>query len=165
MYLSYPEAKMRVLAVALQNLRVEKPLAWMWVTEADLKRSGAREEDAEGLVNYALGMDGVEVAAFFRPTAGGYRVSLRSKDGFEVSPIAEEFGGGGHRQASGFSQPGPLESIMPRVLGRIRACLATRAGAASPVSSSAGTARRTKLNLGTAAATTARPEPSSTGEI
>lgn len=165
MYLSYPEAKMRMLSAALQNLHVEKPLAWMWVTEADLKGSGAREEDAEGLVNYALGMEGVEVAAFFRPTAGGYRVSLRSKDGFEVSPIAEEFGGGGHRQASGFSQPGPLESVMLRVLGRIRACLAAQAGPALSVSSSAGANRRSEHNLGTAAATTGRTEPSSTGEI
>lgn len=175
MYLSYPEAKMRMLASALQNLRVEKPLAWMWVTEADMKRSGAREEDAEGLVNYALGMDGVEIAAFFRPTAGGYRVSLRSKDSFEVSPIAEEFGGGGHRQASGFSQPGTLETIMPRVLGRIRASLAAQTGVPLSVSSSAastapesslpGSTRRLEPGLGTAAATTARTGPSSTGEI
>ncbi len=170
MYLSYPEAKMRMLAAALQNLRVEKPLAWMWVSAADMTRSGAREEDAEGLVNYALGMDGVEVAAFFRPTAGGYRVSLRSKDGFEVSPIAEEFGGGGHRQASGFSQPGTLEAIMPRVLGRIRASLAAQAGAPRSIPSSAGTissgsSRRTELDPGTAAAATARTGPSSTGEI
>lgn len=164
MYLSYPEAKMRVLAAALQNLRVEKPLAWMWVTEADLKRSGAREEDAEGLVNYALGMEGVEVAAFFRPTKGGFRVSLRSKDGFEVSPIAEEFGGGGHRQASGFSQQGSLEAVMQRVLGRIRASLDAPAGTALSISSSAGSRPRTELPHG-AAATTARTEPLSTGEI
>lgn len=163
MYLSYPEAKMRMLAAALQNLRVEKPLAWMFVTEADLKRSGAREEDAEGLVNYALGMDGVEIAAFFRPTAGGYRVSLRSKDSYEVSPIAEEFGGGGHRQASGFSQTGSLEAVMQRVLSRIRAYMESQA--AWPVSSSAGAIRQKELHPGAAAATSARTEPSFTGEI
>lgn len=160
MYLSYPEAKMRMLAAALQNLRVEKPLAWMFVTEADLQRSAAREEDAEGLVNYALGMDGVEIAAFFRPAAGGYRVSLRAKDGFEVSQIAEEFGGGGHRQASGFSQPGSLDTVMDRVLGRIRCYLDARCSTPATISiTQADVPRRT------AAAMSAKTEPLSTGEI
>lgn len=141
MYLSYPEAKMRVLAAALQNLRVEKPLAWMYVTEADLARSGAREEDAEGLVNYALGMDGVEIAAFFRPMAGGYRVSLRAKHGYQVSDIAESLGGGGHRQASGFSLTGSLETVMDRVLGLVRTYLPAPAAPRRDGSAPAGSAR------------------------
>lgn len=120
-YMSYREAKMRLLGTALQHLRIETPLAWMWVTEAEMRGLSARWEDAEGLVNYALAMDGVEVAAFFRPAgAGRQRASLRSKGLIDVGAIAEEFGGGGHRQASGFSQGGSSEEVMERVLGRLR---------------------------------------------
>jgi len=52
-------------------------------------------------VNYALSIQDVEVAAFFREMPDGrYRVSLRSKGGLNVANIAERFGGGGHECAS-----------------------------------------------------------------
>jgi len=47
-----------------------------------MERSQAKEEDCEGIVNYALSIQDVEVAAFFREMPDGrYRVSLRSKAG------------------------------------------------------------------------------------
>jgi phosphoesterase RecJ-like protein len=129
MYLAYPEAKMRVLGAALSHLQVELPLSWMWVEEADMARLHAGWEDAEGLVNYALGVRGVELAAFVRPASpadgpGRQRISLRSTGAVDVAAIAEEFGGGGHRQASGFSLEGGSAEVRKRVLARLRAALA-----------------------------------------
>lgn len=124
MYLSYSEAKMRLLASALQHLHVKRPMAWMFVSEDEAKRLGMKEEDAEGLVNYALGIEGVEVAAFFRPVGlGGQRISLRSKGLINVAKVAESFGGGGHYHASGFSQPGSLAGVMEEVLAELRRTL------------------------------------------
>ncbi|MGH9534241.1 MAG: DHH family phosphoesterase [Terriglobales bacterium] len=128
MYLAYPEAKMRVLGAALSHLQVAPPLAWMWVEAAELEGLGAGWEDAEGLVNYALGVRGVELAAFFRPAGpadgpGRQRVSLRSAGAVDVCAIAQEFGGGGHRQASGFSLPGAAAGVRDRVLERLRQAL------------------------------------------
>ncbi len=57
---------MRLLGAALSNLHREGPLAWIWVTTEQMERFGAKEEDCEGLVNYALSIQDVEVAAFFR---------------------------------------------------------------------------------------------------
>lgn len=123
-YFANPTSKMRLLGAALSNLHREGPLTWMAVTRNDMDRSGALEEDCEGLVNYALGIAGVEVAAFFRETADGrVRVSIRSKGAVNVADMAEKFGGGGHACASGFSVPGTLPAAEARVLPELRSKL------------------------------------------
>jgi bifunctional oligoribonuclease and PAP phosphatase NrnA len=120
-YFAHSTAKMRLLGGALSNLNREGPLAWIWITREQMERVGAIEEDCEGLVNYALAMNGVEVAAFFRELRGGrYRVSLRSKGQINVAAVAEHFGGGGHKCASGCSLEGPLSVAVGRVLGQLK---------------------------------------------
>jgi bifunctional oligoribonuclease and PAP phosphatase NrnA len=120
-YFSNPLAKMRLLGAALSKLHREGPIAWMTVTREDMDQSGALEEDCEGLVNYALGIAGVEVAIFFRETADHrVRVSLRSKGAVNVSLVAERFGGGGHECASGFALDGPMPAAIDRVLQTLR---------------------------------------------
>lgn len=120
-YFSSPAAKMRLLGAALSQLQVEGRTAWMTVTREDMDRCQALEEDCEGLVNYALGIAGVEVAVFFREVPDHrVRVSLRSKGAVNVSAVADEFGGGGHECASGFSVNGPLPTARDRILKVIR---------------------------------------------
>jgi phosphoesterase RecJ-like protein len=120
-YFGHSTAKMRLLGSALSVLQREGTLAWIWVTQEQMERVGAKEEDCEGLVNYALSIGDVEVAVFFRELAGGrFRVSMRSKGRPDVARIAEEFGGGGHACASGCSVEGPLHAAVESVLGKIR---------------------------------------------
>ena len=120
-YFSNPAAKMRLLGAALNNLQRDGALAWMYVNRADMDRTGALEEHSEGLVNYALAIEGVEVALFFRETPDHrYRVSLRSKGAVNVAKIAEKFGGGGHECASGCSIDGPLSVATDRILAQLR---------------------------------------------
>jgi phosphoesterase RecJ-like protein len=119
-YFSSPTSKMRLLGAALSNLRREGPITWMAVTRQDMDRCGALDEDCEGLVNYALGIAGVEVGIFFREIGDDrIRVSIRSKGAVNVAAIAEKFGGGGHDCASGFSVPGPLQAAEERVLAEL----------------------------------------------
>ena len=121
-YFGHSTAKMRLLGAALSNLHREGPLAWIWVTQEQMERFGAREEDCEGLVNYALSMADVQVAIFFRELPDRrYRISLRSKGQVNVSTVAEQFGGGGHTCASGCSLEGPLAIAVSRVVERLRA--------------------------------------------
>jgi bifunctional oligoribonuclease and PAP phosphatase NrnA len=120
-YFSSPTSKMRLLGAALSGLNREGTMTWMAVTREDMARCGALDEDCEGLVNYALGIAGVEVAAFFRETGPErVRVSIRSKGAVNVAEIAEKFGGGGHECASGFSLPGPLATAEQAVLSELR---------------------------------------------
>lgn len=120
-YFSSPVAKMRLLGSALARLAVDGQLAWMYVTQQDMDSAGAADEDCEGLVNYALAMEGIEVAVFFRELSDGrYRVSLRSKGAVNVANIATRFGGGGHECASGCSMEGPLSVASERILAQFR---------------------------------------------
>lgn len=124
-YFANPISKMRLLGAALRTLTQEGPLAWMHVSRADLIAAGAAEEDCEGVVNYGVGIEGVEVSAFFREMSDGrYRVSLRSKGHINVAHIAEQFGGGGHDCASGHPVDGPLNAALESVLGKLRSALA-----------------------------------------
>ena len=126
-YFAHSTAKMKLLGAALSNLHQEGNLAWIWVTRAQMKSASAKEEDCEGLVNYVLSIQGVEVAAFFRELPEQrFRVSLRSKGQLNVAAIAEKFGGGGHQCASGLSVNGPLTSAVSEVIGRLRAGLSVK---------------------------------------
>ncbi len=121
LYFSHSIAKMRLLGAALSNLHREGDLAWIWVTRDQMERVGALDEDCEGLVNYALAVQGVEVAAFFRELSDGrFRVSLRSKGRVDVTTVASQFGGGGHRCASGCSADGPLAHAIADIIGNLR---------------------------------------------
>jgi len=127
-YFASPTSKMRLLGAALANLHREHSLAWMHVTREQFDRAEAEDEDAEGLVNYALGIAGVEAAAFFRETEEGrFRVSLRSKGIIDVAEIAAQFGGGGHRCASGCAIDGPLSTASERILAQLRCALEDKA--------------------------------------
>jgi bifunctional oligoribonuclease and PAP phosphatase NrnA len=123
-YFSNPASKMLLLGAALSNLKRDGRLAWMWVTHDDMLRTCAAEEDCEGLVNYAIGIAGVDVAVFLRelPTRR-VRLSLRSKGELNVARIAERFGGGGHPHASGCTIDGPLSQAANHILDHLRECL------------------------------------------
>ena len=64
-YFGHSTAKMRLLGLALSALQREGPLAWIWATQEQMERTGAKEEDCEGLVNYALAIGDVEAGAIF----------------------------------------------------------------------------------------------------
>ena len=119
-YFSNPASKMRLLGAALSNLHRDGALAYMHLSLSEMERSGGLEEDCEGIVNYALGIEGVEVALFFRELKDGrYRLSLRSKGQVNVGAVAERFGGGGHACASGCAVSGPLPTALELILTQL----------------------------------------------
>ena len=81
------------------------------LTPADFAATGAGDGETEGIVDSLRSVAGIEVAALVRPRDGrATRVSLRS-EGFDVSAVAALKGGGGHRQAAGFSTDGTVEEV------------------------------------------------------
>lgn len=120
-YFSNPLSKMMLLGAALSTLRRDGRLAWMWVTYADMQRTGAAEEDCEGIVNYAIGVSGVEAAVLLRELPDRrVRLSLRSKGDVDVARIAANFGGGGHLHAGGCTLDGPLSVATENILETVR---------------------------------------------
>jgi phosphoesterase RecJ-like protein len=121
---SAPASKMLILGAALSSLKRDGALAWVCVTDDDMIHACAADEDCEGIVNYALGIIGIEAAAFFRELPESrIRVSLRSKGSINIAAIAEQFGGGGHEFAAGCTVNGPLAAAVHRILPAIRAAL------------------------------------------
>jgi phosphoesterase RecJ-like protein len=131
-YASNAPSKFHLLGEALRSLHVEAPIAWAWITQANIAEARAGVEDTEGVVNYLIGIIDVRAAVFLRelPNGDGFRLSLRSKEDVDVAKVAEAFGGGGHRNASGCTVTGALDSVLDRVLPLLRA----HATAATPAS-------------------------------
>lgn len=124
-YASIATSKLLLLGAALSNLKREGKLAWLWVTHNDMMRTCAVEEDCEGIVNHAVGIAGVEAAAFLRELPEQQiRLSLRSKGHIDVAAIAARMGGGGHKSAAGATLNGPLPRALERILAELRPCVA-----------------------------------------
>ena len=88
--------------------------------------TGATPQDSEDLVNYTRSIEGVEVGLLFmEQPRGGVKVSFRSRAAVDVSRIAEQFGGGGHRLASGATVEASLDEARTRVLHAVTSALAT----------------------------------------
>jgi len=120
-YFGHSTAKLRLLGAALSDLHRQGRIAWIAVTQSQMESCHAREEDCEGLVNYALSIYDVEVAIFFRELPDGrFRVSLRSKGQVNVAATAEQLGGGGHQCASGCSVDGPLADAVEVIMAKLR---------------------------------------------
>jgi phosphoesterase RecJ-like protein len=86
----------------------------------DYAATGAVPQDSEDMVNFTRSIDGVEVGLFFmEQPSGGTKVSLRSRQRVDVARIAEMFGGGGHRLASGAIVNSPLADTRARILAAV----------------------------------------------
>jgi phosphoesterase RecJ-like protein len=73
---------------------------------------GGTYEDTEGLINLPLTVKEILAVVFFKEIGpGDWRVSMRSKGDIDINVIAREFGGGGHKNASGCSARGDLATL------------------------------------------------------
>ncbi len=101
-------------------------VAYTEVHRADYAATGALPQDTEDLINHTRAIAGVEVGLLFlEQPAGGVKVSFRSRAAVDVARVAAEFGGGGHRLASGATLTTSLAEARERVLAAVRAALPT----------------------------------------
>ncbi|MBC7806914.1 MAG: bifunctional oligoribonuclease/PAP phosphatase NrnA [Akkermansiaceae bacterium] len=112
-------ASQKILGRALERMQISEDgrVVWSSVTQADFAETGAADNDTDGVSTQLQSVRGTQVALFLRETKSGlFRVSLRSKEPFDVSAVAAQFGGGGHKLASGCSLPGPLADAEAKLL-------------------------------------------------
>jgi bifunctional oligoribonuclease and PAP phosphatase NrnA len=117
-YESVEFAKLKLLARALERARVLEGgrIVVSYLLRTDFSDVGAAEPYSEGIIDYLRAVEGAELAMLIRepPRDSGstHRASLRaSVDELDVSAIARLFGGGGHRQAAGFSSDKSVDEI------------------------------------------------------
>ena len=99
------ENRLRLLGFILSQRMVVLPeynVAYVYVTLADLLAFNYQTGDLEGVVNYPLSIDGINMVALFKEQTDTIRISMRSKGNFSVNDLARKhFYGGGHRNAAG----------------------------------------------------------------
>ena len=99
------ENRLRFLGNCLTNkLEIIRELntAIITVTAEELKRFSIVTGDTEGIVNYALSINGIKLAAFIIERTDKVKLSLRSTGDFPANEICKKyFNGGGHRNAAG----------------------------------------------------------------
>ena len=99
-------ARLQLLGCALSNLKVvpELQTAYISLSQKELNKFDFKKGDTEGFVNYGLSLEGIKFAVIFieHQQESIIKISLRSKDDFNVNEFAREhFSGGGHTNASG----------------------------------------------------------------
>jgi len=98
-------SKLHLLGFALnEKLRVlpKMPVAIIAISSEELSRFSFKKGDTEGLVNYALSLDGVQMAAFIKEDDNKVKMSFRSKGDIAVNEFSSKyFSGGGHKNAAG----------------------------------------------------------------
>ena len=117
-YESVQFAKLKLLARALERARIYEGgrIVISYLLRTDFAEVGAAEPYSEGIIDYLRAVEGADMAVLIRepPREDGptRRVSLRaSVDELDVSAIARKSGGGGHRQAAGFSSEASIDDI------------------------------------------------------
>jgi phosphoesterase RecJ-like protein len=141
LYEELPVQKLTLMALALGHLQRfdDGELTLAALSAEDFERIEAEEHYSEGIVDQLRAVRGTKVAVFVRELTGAERrglrkVSLRATDDeVDVSVIAREQGGGGHRRAAGFSTTLPLEELIAFLRPAVAAQLhANNGGHAAP---------------------------------
>jgi phosphoesterase RecJ-like protein len=123
LYEQYTLARIKLAGRVLSRMMLDcgGKLAWTYVTLVDYRETGALPSDTEDLVNECLTVGEVEAAfILIEQSNGNVKASIRSRSHIDVSRIAGEFGGGGHKQAAGAILPGPMADVQTKMLAAMK---------------------------------------------
>jgi phosphoesterase RecJ-like protein len=127
-YESRPEASMRLLAEMLAGLELHADgrVALVRLDPAMFERAGAEPGDSEGLIDFPRSIAGVEAVALLRGRDDGtVKASLRSRGEVDVESVARRRGGGGHKNAAGFTvEAAEADGLAAAVVAELTAELA-----------------------------------------
>jgi phosphoesterase RecJ-like protein len=126
LYEGMPESKLALLTRALNSVHRydDGRLTFARLTRADFSETGAEESYTEGIIDHLRSVAGTKVAALVRELGENVsKVSLRATDStVDVSAIARAEGGGGHRQAAGFT----TDKTPPELVAFLREAIAAQ---------------------------------------
>ena len=115
-YSNSSESRLRFLGHCLsEKLEVlpEFNTAVISVNKEELEKYDVVTGDTEGVVNYALSITGIRLAAFIVERTDKVKLSLRSRGEFPANEICKKyFNGGGHRNAAGGTSTNSLNEVI-----------------------------------------------------
>ncbi len=119
--------KLKLIGALLDRMELVDSgrLAVLYLDDEMLEACGCTQNDTEGLINLPLTAREIQAVVFFKAAPEGVlRVSVRSKYDVDVRLVANGFGGGGHKNAAGFTIAGPLDQVKGAILDRLVAAIA-----------------------------------------
>lgn len=122
-YYSMKPSTLRLHGLVLKGITFEENdrICFLTMTRQMLTESGAEESESDGIVDYALYGESVMAGAFFKEIAPQVtKVSMRSRGRVDVSAVAAQFGGGGHRNAAGCRVDGDLATARAEIRELLR---------------------------------------------
>jgi len=109
----------KLLGEALSSLLLSDSgkICYMVIKQKHLKKNKAVESDVDGFINFGLSIAGVKVALLFFELKDGVKISFRSKGNIPVNKVAQQFSGGGHKNAAGVRLfDTKLVDVLPKIL-------------------------------------------------
>ena len=117
-YNSFTEGRARLFGYVInRKMKIfhRGTVAYMSLTEEEMRRFWFQQGDSEGFVNYPLTIKKMKMSAIFIEHHGFIRVSLRSRGDVDVNLFAGRyFNGGGHRNAAGGKSFEPMAQTIAR---------------------------------------------------
>jgi phosphoesterase RecJ-like protein len=95
---------LKLQGIALCGIKtiLDDSVSYIVLTKDMFKKSGAKDNEGSGIINYALRIKGVKVGCLFKEIdEKTTKVSCRSVVSFDVLEVVDRFGGGGHKNAAG----------------------------------------------------------------
>ena len=105
--------RLKLFGAVLSRMELDPSgrLATVYVDRQLARDCGGTYEDTEGLINLPLTVKEIQAVVFFKENGpNDWRISMRSKGEVDINAVAKQFGGGGHKNASGCSAEGPIEN-------------------------------------------------------
>ena len=123
-YQNFPVSTARLIAHALLALQHDEQIVWTHVSQAMQAMTAADDDAASEVTDYLSSLGGFAASVLFKERRdGAVKVSFRSRPPIDVSAVAKQFGGGGHRQAAGCTVEAPLAEAEQLVLRALRSML------------------------------------------
>lgn len=129
-YDSYSLGRLRLMGELLHTMHLEGggQIAVLTLTPDVHARTDSTPDESDGIINVPFTAQSVRIVLLLREdTDGRSRVSIRSRTDIDIRVVAQQFGGGGHRNASGFTSDAPLDILRAQLLPRLVDALDPRA--------------------------------------
>src|SRR5882672_4604746 len=114
--------RLKLFGAVLSAMQLDETgrIAIVYVDHQMARQAGGTYEDTEGLINLPLTVKEIQAVVFFKQIEGDeYRISLRSKGDIDIGTIAKDYGGGGHKNASGCTVTGPIDTLQKLFIEKI----------------------------------------------
>ncbi|HEX4347982.1 MAG TPA: bifunctional oligoribonuclease/PAP phosphatase NrnA [Vicinamibacterales bacterium] len=118
--------RLKLFGSVLSEMQIDDTgrIAVVYLDHEMARAAGGTYDDTEGLINLPLTVKEIQAVVFFKQNLGDeYRVSMRSKGDIDISVIAKEFGGGGHKNAAGCTATGAIDALQKTFLAKIEAAI------------------------------------------